>query len=757
MNEFDQAQTYPLGADPTSAISKTRNDLYAKAQKDFEAIGTKDDTNPVCWKAKAWAGRCMHMLGDFPAAKARYQQIFVADKKYADEAQRLTRYFYVLLLDELSSELKAKDEDDAGIIKRAKEWIAENPGLLKSPEGYGVRFLLGKKYEDLARVEKDPAQRAADLTEARCYYKQVEESENDFTDRARRNKVSIIAAQPGFKGPIDQLKSFEDCYVRAQYELMEQAKEEKEAKTPEDADKVRQAHDAVITSALERGLKLADESKRGDEGLELANAKAMMAFQYMNAKKYHEAIAVGEKLVKGDPRSSQAAATSVYVLQSYAEMVGKEETQDSPPPELKADRKSLFDFAHYMEKTWPKEPAADVARHQLALLYINAKIDADDPDPAKHHAANVQEAVKALTAISPSYSNRTATQYQLAQFCFGADKEKLPPLEGDAEGDYRKRALAALRGVPPLTAASDPNTSQVYFLAKARLAQEDFGDKNYDEMEALTQTLLPQLPGATLDADPAKNQARHAEFEASIKGFQMYARWAKADIEALAAAKADPKDKSAHYAKIVELLDPIVDDIAAGKHPELRNNPTLLNGILDNALRATIQLNKPERTRVVLSGYKALAAADAPDAGATEVLKKLVAFLPPQLEEMKHKDDAAALAAAKKNFGDILADTIKPLQGDKLTPALAYYTAKIYSSMDQHKEAADLLEKVPDPGTDPQDDKTQMYHTIRLQLGARAADEWRGSRGAEGLGRDPGRREEAGLGTEGDPGPDREH
>ena len=161
--------------------------MYAKAQKDFEAIGVKDDANPVCWKAKAWAGRCMDMLNDVPKAKAPYQQIFGADKKYAGEAQRLTRYFYLLLLDELPSDLKAKDEDDAGVIRRAKEWIAENPGLLRSSEGYGIRFLLGKKYEDLARAEKDPVKRAADLSDA-----------PGITSRSRSPKtISPTAPQQG--------------------------------------------------------------------------------------------------------------------------------------------------------------------------------------------------------------------------------------------------------------------------------------------------------------------------------------------------------------------------------------------------------------------------------------------------------------------------------------------------------------------------------------------------------------------------------
>ncbi len=102
------------------------------------------------------------------------------------------------------------------------------------------------------------------------------------------------------------------------------------------------------------------------------------------------------------------------------------------------------------------------------------------------------------------------------------------------------------------------------------------------------------------------------------------------------------------------------------------------------------------------------------------MLKELVAFIPPQLEELKHKGDAAALEAAKKQYGEILADTLKPLK-DKLTPDLILYTARIYSSMDEHKEAAELLETAPEPmkpapDMDVPDAEKKQYEAILLAL-----------------------------------------
>ena len=73
LNVFDQGQTYPLKADATGAVSKTAQQVVPDAQKLFEKVARQGRQNPICWTAKAWAARCLHMLGDSPRPRTRYK------------------------------------------------------------------------------------------------------------------------------------------------------------------------------------------------------------------------------------------------------------------------------------------------------------------------------------------------------------------------------------------------------------------------------------------------------------------------------------------------------------------------------------------------------------------------------------------------------------------------------------------------------------------------------------------------------------
>src|SRR5262249_46400185 len=156
--------------------------------------------------------------------------------------------------------------------------------------GFGITFLLAQTYAAEADLKRDEARHRR---LARGLLREVETSENEFTERARRLKIETIAKSGGFKVRIADLLTFEDCYVRAQYEAWMMGQELEKAKTPQDAEAKRKARLDGVLAALRRGLAL-PEAKKLTDSLELNDAKAMLAFWALSADQLDEAIKVGE-------------------------------------------------------------------------------------------------------------------------------------------------------------------------------------------------------------------------------------------------------------------------------------------------------------------------------------------------------------------------------------------------------------------------------------------------------------------------------
>ncbi len=297
----------------------------------------------------------------------------------------------------------------------------------RTPEGYGIRYLLAETL--LAETNKPKitkGERDALIVRARKYLRDIERTENDYTDRAKRLKIAAMDKQGAFKDPIDKLKTFEDCYVRAQYEIMQIGEDAKKYKDKDQIEGARKARIAEAIKALEAGLKKPEAKTSSTES---NNARAMLAYYLMNEGKYKEAVEVGETFVKNDPRSSQAAMSAVYALLSYGELLAKRERGATDAKALQDDKEyqddktHMLDLAKLMEERWPKERAGDLARHQMALRLLREE--------------KFPEAVQKLAAITPAYPSYIRTQFALARACLqqaAADKDM-----GDPNG-YRKRA-----------------------------------------------------------------------------------------------------------------------------------------------------------------------------------------------------------------------------------------------------------------------------------------------------------------------------
>jgi hypothetical protein len=506
---------------------------------------------------------------------------------------------------------------------------------------------------------------------ARTLLREVENSENEFTERARQLKIATMERQGTFKVDIAKLNSFEDCYVRAQFEAMQLAKDQKKERID------------TIIKVLQRGLGL-PEVKKMKSSIELNNARAMMAYWALNNGLLEEAIRHGEAFAIADPRSSQAEMAAVYALQAYSQLVMKKGKFEGGE-----DRLRMFNFARYMEDRWPKSLGGDIARHSVGLQLLREE--------------NFPEAIKKLSLITPSYSSYTIVCYQLAEGCFQAEKASLEPISSDRPGDYRKRAVLALESMPESALGADPLANYFYVSGKAKLGGEMYRYKRFQQMDDLAGPLLEKLAKLRFNEEEEKDRGARNQLRFELMNIKLFARYG------LAADAFGTND----YARVVELTDPLVDAVAkdgdSQEKTNLQKNLQLGTALLMLALRSNVQLGKIERTDVVLD---VLDKVSGEDGGGTKNILRLLAYLiRGQIEEVRKKGDKDALQKAVKGYGDILDKRVKKQK--IVDTEFIRVLADCYSSMEKHAEAAAELEKVPAPKAG-EDEKS--YRLVRLAL-----------------------------------------
>jgi hypothetical protein len=683
LNQFDQGQTY-IFSSATDAELQARGQYFAAAEKAFDQLSTGDVNDPVTWLAVAWSGRCITELG-LPAKKALdlYDRIRSAGTNpAATDAKRLAGYFRLLALRESSEPM---ENGTATIINEGRTWLAQYPGFAKTPEGYGVRYVLAQTFAARAKERKVQSEKIADLEQARQMLREIEGTENDFTDRAKRLKINVIALQGGFTRPVAELKNFDDCLVRAQFEVMEMGEDARTLKG-EELEKKRKQRVETVLEALRRGLALPDGKK---STLETNNARAMYSFYALNSGKYQEAIRAGEEFARSDPKAAAAAMSAMYALEAYTLLLAERERAFATPEELKEDREKMLALARYMEERWPTELAGDLARHQIALLMLR------DKEP------NYAEAVRKLEGLNPTYPSYALAQFQLAEAAFKADKEKVEPIPGDKAG-YRKHALDALDRIPEPAANAEPIANRVYLEAKVRLARELFPAKKFAEMQKMAEQLRARAATVHTDADPKKDEAVRNQLIYEIDSVLLYAKYGLAEA-AFTAAK---------YQDVANVIDPLVKDFNGGKLAAMRKNVPLGMALLGMALKADVQVGNPKNTQGVLQALQSLSAEGGAEAGASTILSQLAVLIGQQVEVLRKKNNEEDLKKAVTNYSAILDEIVKTTKSP--SPKFVVLLARCYSNLDQHKKAADLLEAMAEPKQPGPD--LNLYRGTRLLL-----------------------------------------
>jgi hypothetical protein len=712
LNLIDQAQTYFDEGNVPVMIERGKK--VEEAARLLEKLSGQDATNPICWEASAWLGRCLLLNGAPPKARAKLGEVINSAVPAAADGRRLARYFRLLVQTEAPLPEEEKDPKFlSSLIAESNGWLLSYPSFARTPEGYGLRYLLAERLNLRAMDPKTSGpQKEADLVRARQLLKQVEQTENDFTDRARRLKIGIIKAQGGFTRNVTALPTFEDCYVRAQYEVFasaEDAKPEKDGAKPDAAklEEMKKKRTETAIAALERGLTLPDaKPDRGKVAPEVNSAKAMLAFFCLEQRRYRDAIKYGEGFARDDPRSGQAAMAGIYALQAYAQLIGQRERDNALPEELRPEREKMLALARYVEERWPKEMAGDVARHQLALALLREERQSKD---AAEQVRLLGEAVAKLAAVRKDYPSYILTQYQLADACLQAERDNLDPAPGHKPGDYRQQALAVLTTLPDPQSGADTTVGQFFAMGKIKLAWELYRDKKVEAMLQLGEELAKKLP--TLPMDETARQ----QMIANAMDVRLFASGSIAEADF----------GKARYAEACTRLDPLTAAVLApDANPdnklviaELKKNPQLGSALMSMDLRANVQLARLDRVEPSLKALQSLTAEGEDAGGASKVLQTLVFLIKQQIDELDKKGDRENKEKAVDGFTKILDKVAE--HPDKLEMQPRLLLAQCYANMARHHKAAELLEKVATPAereANPAERGAQLLYARELRL-----------------------------------------
>jgi hypothetical protein len=700
---LDQAQTY-LGNEG----NEERAEIIKQARTALEKTASAaDGHSAVHWQAKAWTGKCIYEDGDPPAARTRLEAIYKTPSSSAntpgiEAGRRLALYFLIQIVPFAQTQKVDPNREQYDL---ARTWIKSFPSDLNTPEGQHVRFMLGESCVNIAQTlaqDKNPnrATIAQYHAEAEKLFKDLEQSDNEYSDRARLQYANVVFTRTGGeKTPIKNLTSFDACYIRALFEAAQMERDAKTIKNAADLEKKHKERNQNIVAALELGLKYADNKRTRLSEKDVDTATAMLVYADLTGGKYKDAIQLGEKLVYDKARAPQAPTVAMYTLQAYGQILGPDGnlTED----EEKKYRKQLIGdektegLAKFVADRWPNDSAGHLAHFQMGLLLIRDK--------------NYPEAVEELAKINPTtFGAAIHSQYHLASTAFqvakdrAAEKDKAAGAKREElakeEQAYKERAVKALESLPELPAGADAATNQIYIYAKVLLGQHLYTQKKYAEMEKLAEPLLKRLPAMQFVDDAAREQAK-----ASLTLLTLYAAYGKADEEFTAGQPA----------KARESVDKIVEQFKAGSLPELTKDPQLRGGILGLALRSSLQEGKLDRAKEILKVIQD--AADNPkEGGVRAILPFLAKIMKDEITALRAKNDKAALNKATAGFTAFL-DELAKGQGDNSAESRRVL-AQAYGDLDQHAKVIDLASKIEAPKDDGDQRTVQNYRAARVLL-----------------------------------------
>jgi hypothetical protein len=665
--QFNLARLYN---DPEKE-STLRAQAIDVAFKSFDALANEDNSSPICWKAYAWAAFLLKEKGE-PKKARDYIRVILSAKDNnpgARAGKAWAAYFRLRILRE-DPEPGERNQAPRLVLDGVKQWQADFRNF-REPQGddslrLGLRMLQAQATYDQAKAinPKDATaqtQKNRLLAEARSNLRELEQGDHEFTDSARNLKIQIVRDQGVFPRKVEQLNTFEDCFIRAQVEAMEMDQDPSREKDANKLKALREQRSKLIIDSLIKGLDLDLKSAPAFKATawERGNARIFLGYFLDRSGQTEKAADVSEALCRNEPRAFQAEKAGILALQSLGQAQQEREKntgkEDKKNIELKNRIQSLAD---YLISRWPDSSAGNAARHQLGLIAVRDR--------------KLLNAVNYLGQIPDSYEGINFVRYQLGLAAFDLAAET-------KDDKARLRGILALEAVTDQSQAEDPGLVLVYVLAKLRLASEYYSAKRYIDVVQLASKISSQIPSAKIDSDPARARELREKLQTNADTLRLYAIQAQSSV-----LLREGKLKEA-----LELINPVIQQAKAGQIEVIRKDPNLATGFLNLALRASVQGRDMAKAGEVLAVMQQLDGGSGDDAVKNQ-LAQVYSLARQVAGEIKILNDPKMIETSRAGMAAVVEELAK--NSAKYNTENTRLLALSFSALELHKRAVEVMQ-----------------------------------------------------------------
>ncbi len=714
INQFNLSETY-IQAEGNEGLERAK--ALDAAQLIFADLGKQDPSNPICWTARAWVGACDYEKQAYGKAKEAFASLRADASRNPSagaDGVRMVEFF------EAQNDYLGGRTGDLSAVKSArvktKSWLDKDkykprmtPERLSMTYYYAIltqREAEGDQGNVYNKKASEPGPRKLIsvssnsrflLQDAAREYKRLLDFDNDYTDRATRQRMRAIRYIVGEAGkPAAQYTNFDECFMAAQVrlanmdEVLDGIEDEeggdkkpdpkKPAPKPNPLTPEQQKGQATaeVIALFERARDLISPATPAKDA---AEAKLWLAVAYRRCGQ-PQAGAIAAEDVALTSRGSVAAKAGLWAIDCYRESRSQIEASDTDARLV--DRNRAISLGLVIDKAAGTDSATDAVRTRLGEIYLEEK--------------QYKDAFDILSKVSSGFGAAAVarTLQGRAAFLIYIAKEKESALSQNEKDSILNRARLAAEGVPEPT---NPDNLRSFFTMRNVLAQ------------------LYLIQGGTSLAkaeDIAKQTVARAAAAPLLEGDKKAARFAAEEVRLRAIyAQAVPLFKEKKYKELADkmqktLLDmkalgPAAKEVEAyrGKEADKADGDTgsavVAADSLDRYRRDVIVLALQSRIREgafdqATELFKLLEELGGSIEATTDALARLVTQVRPQIDELKKQMKGEEAQKLMDVVGKLLTDQAAK---EKLTARARAFLGRALRDLGLYEKALEVVEQVP--------------------------------------------------------------